>query len=118
MVLKTGNLFKTLIWTAVLLCGVSIGQASAALIIDATEIGGDVVFSASGSLNVTGLVPTSTTFLLPQLMPSAPLLINTNGTPLNDYFNVLTGISPFGPGGFQLASSRSGDNFGFLGVAS
>ena len=43
------------IFAAVLLYGSSIGYASAAVVIDAQETGGDVVFSFAGALDLTGL---------------------------------------------------------------
>ena len=51
MVWKTA----TSIFTAALLYGGSIENASAAVIIDAQETGGNVVFSFSGTLDIGGL---------------------------------------------------------------
>lgn len=91
--------------------------AQAALIVNAEQVGGDVVFSteAGGSLDLSGLTfqgdfatasrvnPSNRDFLVGQPVGTSDLYSGIFSPPIN-----------FGSGGNSFADSSSGDHFGIL----
>jgi hypothetical protein len=93
------------------------GRAEAGVIIAFDEVGSDVVASASGTINLTGMsLFGSGTLIIPVVEPDVALV--TMGLPSTDFtlYQGLTGPSSFGPGGSTFASSGSGTPFGVQGV--
>lgn len=84
------------------------------LIIEARETGGDVVFTTSGSLDLTGWtksIGSSDSFITPNGGFIA------FGTPVSaDLYYLGSDLSPtnFGTGGYEESTSASGDPFSFL----
>lgn len=85
-------------------------HASAAATIRVTESGGDVVISATGSLNTAGLTFSASSSSGQGVHPAASFLEVSSGTV--DLYNSVSGPSSFGSGGFKFPSSGSGDRFG------
>jgi hypothetical protein len=85
-------------------------HASAATIITLEQVGSDVVATASGSIDLTGLTHGSFTngglsFLAPD---DGDIIIQGAA---DDEYSGFTGPGSFGPGDITYASSHSGDNF-------
>jgi hypothetical protein len=92
------------VFCALLIIGTAT-QAGAALIIDVFQSGNNVVATATGSLDFTGLRPgTSGASVLTN--PSLGILLVGVGAPSNLY--IVSGPISLGPGGLSLASSSSG----------
>lgn len=94
----------------------------AAVVIDITEQGGNVVATASGTLNLSGL-STGGSGTQPAFMsPSTGILML--GSPSGNSFDVYTGLltppnnGVFGTGGSTITSTHSGDFLGLIGVNS
>jgi len=89
------------------------GPARATVLVTALEVGGDVVLTGSGSLDLTGTVLFNTVAPSGYLAPNTAQLILSGGSPMGQY--IVAGLAspgPFGTGGGVLASSASGDAFG------
>ena len=91
-------------------------QADAALIVDIKEVGGSVVYTVSGSLNVSGFPSFNTLWNGTALNPSLGMVsIDTIGPfSCDEYSNLFDSPASliYGTGGEAYpASSQSGDNF-------
>jgi len=91
------------------------GPARATVIVTALEVGGDVVLSGSGTLDLSAWTLIATTIAYGVMGPSNPSLVigPAVADSVDEYF--LTGpvaSSPFGPGPNASATSGSGDKFG------
>jgi len=101
--------------TAAVVTAFAAGSADATVIIDVTEVGGDVVFSAAGSLDLTGASPAGSYFAYtPGFIPGGSnwYVAPGPGGPTTAYaFTSFDG--PFGTSlaFFSPPSSVSGDNF-------
>lgn len=89
----------------------------AAMIITASEVGGDVVFHGSGNLVLTGFPSSSGGILSPAIHPVVGLAWLGPNSAVVDTYAGLTGPADFGPGNFTFASTGSGDPFGFYAFA-
>jgi hypothetical protein len=85
-------------------------SSGADIVITAVETGGNVVFTATGSLDVSGLTPTPSGDFLARFEPSAAVI--DFGGP-GDLYDLAISGGPIGPGGSIIASSRFGDTVGF-----
>jgi hypothetical protein len=88
-------------------------QARATVIINAAEVGGDVVFSYSGTIDLTGLgAPTAdgTANMNSAINPNFGAVLVGNGQVMDFWQGPYTFI-PFGPGGFAAPSSEAGPGF-------
>ena len=94
---------------AVALAGSLARPADAAVIIDVTEIGGDVVAVFSGSLDTTGLVFANNVQTPAGVNPGFGFI--GVGAAARTFFDGINGPSSFGPGGFLEADSAFGDYF-------
>lgn len=77
------------------------------------QIGSDVVFSYSGSVNLTGLTPLGNGVLNNAIVPLIAVFRSAPSGVLMDRYD-FTAIAtiPFGSGGAQFTTLSSGDNFG------
>jgi hypothetical protein len=85
-------------------------HASAAMILTLEQAGSDVVVTASGSIDLTGLT------YIASLSGGQSLLVPNGGVIAiqganDDQYSGITGPGSFGAGGTAFASSQSGDNF-------
>jgi len=103
-----------LVAVAMLVVGTS---ASAAVVINAIESGGHVVFSFSGSVDLTGATSTGGTAVSSVINPGVPL-VDFGGT-LSDSYNLANGNgTTFGTSGAHFASiHNTGDIFVYVGSA-
>jgi hypothetical protein len=89
------------------------GSTRAGIIVNVLQSGPDVVATGSGTIDLTDLIFQFSGAAQGSIFPSSPQIIQ--GTPVftpDDNYTGLTGVpGPFGPGGFTVASSGSGDKF-------
>ena len=90
-------------------------KAQAALVLTASEVGGDVVITGSGTVNLTDLTFINTGGANPMILPSRSVVIlGRQGS--TDIYSGIDGPSSFGPGSTGSnpgsASASSGDIFG------
>jgi hypothetical protein len=119
-----GNMkLKQLVMSATLTFVVS-PSANAGIIIDANQVGSDVVFDYSGSVNTDGLNAFNTGSSLAAGVGTEPpiyfIRIGPTGSDQQIYTGLTTIAPYFGTGGYTDASSSSGDVFSltnFLGGA-
>jgi hypothetical protein len=90
------------------------GSARATLMINAIEVGSDVVFTLSGSVDLNSLLSTSGGPTSLAIYPSAGIVSMGGGNVVFQFLQNLSGPSNFGSGGVSLASSSAGDSFSFL----
>jgi hypothetical protein len=94
--------------------------SKAALIIDVSEAGGDVVITASGVLN---FAPTSggSSSTVSMVWPTSPygsiILVGSTSAANVDSYSGISGPSSFGAGPMVVATSGSGDTVGVIGNA-
>jgi hypothetical protein len=108
------NLLK---WAGAAALGLAVvgAPAEASVVIDVSEVGGNVVATGGGRVDLSGL-----TFFATggsggaAMQPSFGLMdIGGIGSPLFlDEYPGVAGPASFGPGGFTFASTSSGDRFG------
>jgi hypothetical protein len=98
--------------SAALLFLVGAINSHASLIVTATEVAGDVVFSGGGSADLTGLLLDSTPGVGAGSIANFPKLIMADG--LGWVFGITSGPSNYGAGSTMFASSFSGDLFGIF----
>jgi hypothetical protein len=85
------------------------------LIVTATEVAGDVVFSGGGSADLTGLVLDSTPAVGAGSIANFPKFIMADGADGASWvFGITSGPSDYGTGSTMFASSFSGDLFGIF----
>jgi hypothetical protein len=83
---------------------------SADIVINAVEIGGDVVFSYSGSIDLSGLgAPLLGIILFTRIQPDSGTIVF--GGILDVYFGLPVSFPVFGTGGNSFPDSRAGDEF-------
>jgi PEP-CTERM motif len=90
------------------------GQAKSDAVIDITQVGGDVVATASGAIDLTGLTQgLSGIILAPGFVSPADgeAVVGANGASFDEYSGV-SGPASFGPGSFTPGSSGSGGPIG------
>ena len=106
---------KTLFLIACLISACAL-PAPATVIVNAIEIGGNVVFAGGGTLNLADLVTGSPTAINAGIVPSGEIaLLGANPTtsaPVNFYEGGVVSPGPFGPGGATTGDLGSGDRFG------
>ena len=111
-----GNSIYRRVLAAVVLA-LSFGTARAGVIIEITQVGPNVVATASGSIDLTGLTLLGTDMgstYGSEMNPSNAYIIV--GTAFRiDEFTGLSGPSSFGNGGYTQATSGSGDFISVLG---
>ncbi len=91
------------------------GPADAGVVIDVSEVGGNVVTAGSGAIDLTGL-----TFVQSQLLPAPGLMqpskgglvVGSAGQVMIDLYRGADGPTSFGPSAYTAANSGSGDGFG------
>ncbi len=106
---------KTLICAAVAAGAASFAStASAAVTIDIVQRGGDIVATASGALDLTGLKALGERDQHPWVIGSVGA-ITLGPDAHGDSYITLTGPASFGPGFLVGASSSSGDTFTLVG---
>jgi MYXO-CTERM domain-containing protein len=90
--------------------------AQAAVVFNLQEVGTDVVLSGSGTLNLAGLTKDSAFANRRGLVvPSYPMATVGGTSPVPvDLYQGITGSTGFGSGTGTVASSGSGDTFGFI----
>lgn len=92
------------------------GRADAAAVIKITEVGGNVVVSAAGSLNTEALTFSETSNSAAGIDSTSSFLEVSTGP--TDIYTSISGPSSFGTGSFTFPSSGSGNRFGIrVGVA-
>ena len=74
------------------------GQAKASVVIDVNQVGGDVVFSVTGSLNMTGAIP----ILAPRVSLTSTLLTQIGFIPGGNNWYIATGLTVNPPPNFRL----------------
>ena len=81
------------------------------IVLNATQVGSDVVLSGGGTANVDGLTfinhNTNAAFLWPEMG-----VFLTNSDDNDMYYGGISGPTSLGPGGFTAATSGTGDLFG------
>jgi hypothetical protein len=91
------------------------GHAEARVVIDVSEVGGNVITTGSGTVDLTGLSFSSSS--LPQagaLFASAGSVSVGSSSP-GDLYSGAIGPASFGAGGFIIPFERSGDLLGLFG---
>jgi hypothetical protein len=92
-----------------------VDSARAEVIVTASQVGADVVFSASGTADVTDLGTPTLSLSSPGLNTAeARIYLGTGTNVADEYFSGISGPASFGPYAQPLAISGSGD---FLGIA-
>ena len=110
---------KCLIASAGLLLGIATSSSQAAVIINATQVGGDVVITSSGTINLAGLQHWSNGSTSGGLIsPSTGYLITGYTAGLIRLYRNYTGPTSWGTGGFSYDTTSIGDTFGFSNNAS
>ncbi len=101
-----------LLLALIALTGVCALPARATVIVDATEVGGNVVFAGGGTFNLAGLVFLGGGAGLPVIDPANSVVV-VGGGPVaaNDYAGILP-PGAFGMGGLTYADLAFGDLFG------
>ena len=108
-----GRAAKLLAATTALTMVVAAGRAEAAVVIDITQVGSNVVITGSGTLDTTGLTYDYSTYAPTEVVPSYnTILIGTYAGPVDIYSGFTSPVGNLGPGGTTAASSGSGDTFG------
>jgi hypothetical protein len=106
---------KTLFLIACLMAAGAL-PARAIVIVNATEIGGNVVFAGGGTLNLADLAGPSSTGSNAGIFPSSEIaLLGANpstSVPVDFYSGGVVSPGPFGPGGGTIGDLGSGDRFG------
>jgi hypothetical protein len=97
--------------SAVMLIGLSAPPAQAGYVVDLTQVGGDVVATGSGAIDLTGLSFGISAGSSSRMAPAEGIIV-TGGTGEFDLFDAITGPGSFGSGGLTFASSGSGDLVG------
>jgi hypothetical protein len=87
------------------------GPAEASVVIDVSEVGGNVVVKGGGTVDLTGLSFHAEGSVESGMIPSFGG-INAGSFGSTDFYQGATGPASFGPGGLSFASSSSGDAFG------
>lgn len=82
------------------------------IVINAVETGDDVVFSYSGSIDVSGLGTPQLVLLLTRIQPDSGTLVWGG---VSDVYSGLPVFPVFGTGGNSFADSRTGDEFATIG---
>lgn len=82
------------------------------IVINAVETGGDVVFSYSGSIDLSGLGAPQTGILLTRIQPDSGTIVYGG---VSDIYSGLPVFPVFGTGGNSFPDSRAGDNFATIG---
>ena len=90
------------------------GQAKATVVIDVNQVGGDVVFSATGSLNMTGAIPV----LDPGVSLTSTLLTQIGFIPGGNNWYIAPGLTVFPPLGRRLHSPWCGGPIAFYQLTS
>ncbi len=81
-------------------------------VIDFTEVGGNVVVTASGEIDLTGLSYQYSTYAPTEIVPSEATVLIGTASGAVDVYTGISGPTPFGTGGTTAASSGSGGTFG------
>ncbi len=106
---------KVFLW-AVLAMAVITAPVRSAVIAQASEIGGDVVITATGSYDISGLtlIQSDVAFLSNEtgVDPADGTLFFLTST--TDIYEGVTSVPSFGTGAYALADSVSGDTFGVM----
>lgn len=99
---------------AFILSLLSVCQTQAAVIVTASEVSGDVIFDASGALNLAALSEGSVSGI-GLIAPSSPAIIVGNATQggADLYTGTFTAPDPFGNGGVAFADTGFGGLVGF-----
>ncbi len=84
------------------------------ILVTAVESGGNVIFSGSGTADLSGLAPGANIGINRFIIPNeAEVLIGGEGSLLDaDAYSISAGPSSFGSGGFNFATDSTGDRFG------
>ncbi|WP_269539643.1 PEP-CTERM sorting domain-containing protein [Cerasicoccus fimbriatus] len=90
----------------------TVSIADAAVVINAAEVGGDVVFTGSGTLDTTGLTKDITGGYASILVPAQGIFVSTTGT--MDFYFINGPLVAFGSSLGTAASSQTGDSLGVL----
>jgi len=91
--------------------------ASATLLVDASQVGSDVVFTASGTLDLTGLTLNNNTSCLGLARPALEILcVGPKPSQPVDVYRSLTSPGAFGTSTLNLADFGSGDMVGVSGT--
>lgn len=109
-----GAAMKKIMSLAVLAFAAWAGTANAGMIIIASEVGGDVVFSATGSLDLTGasLVGEGSSYNEAEISGGANWFLAPGSGGAYDAYAMTSSDGAFGTSAaFVPASSSSGDNF-------
>ena len=88
-------------------------HAQGALMIIAEEVGGNVVITGSGSLDLSGLTKTTTNIVFARVNPSASTIVVGSTSARDLYAGDITSPTDFGPGTGGFANSGSDGLFGF-----
>ncbi|WP_309397665.1 PEP-CTERM sorting domain-containing protein [Cerasicoccus maritimus] len=86
------------------------GNLPAAIVLNMTEVGGDVVMTMSGQLNLLGLTSSGSGSFNAVVDPSS-LELRTVST-VSEFYSGISGPGDIGTGGATLATSGVGDAFG------
>jgi hypothetical protein len=91
------------------------GRADASVVIDITQVAGNVVATGSGTIDLSGLTLVDSTVLgsSPQITPGEAFVVVGTPSSGQDSYSGLSGPSSFGSGSSIFGSSGSGDLLGF-----
>jgi hypothetical protein len=92
----------------------SVAEANASVIFTLQLVGNDYIMTGSGSLDLTGLTPTHTFAIDPQISAKTFFLVGAKGQTFQEYDGPITGPTSIGPADWHslLADSGTGDLFG------
>ncbi len=111
------NGIKALVLGATLSLGIAAAPASAAYVVDITQVGNDVFVTGSGSINLAGLGnPGGGTTPIDAVLGASFGYLHVGSSPDQAYSGTVTGPSNFGTnvtGGYTVATSATGDVVGF-----
>jgi hypothetical protein len=109
--------FATLAFAMASALALPAGTTRAGAVITFEQVGNDVVATASGSLDLSGLGAPTDDFVQPGLVASIGYLVLSQQTTPNapdEVFSGATGPSSFGSGGFFAPSFGTGDTVGVV----
>jgi hypothetical protein len=113
------KVLKTLFALAALIVACAL-PARAIVIVNATQIGGDVVFAGGGTFNLSDLSGPLSTASNAGIVPSSAIALfganpSNTSVPVDFYFGGVVSPGSFGPGGGTIGDLGSGDRFGVYG---
>jgi hypothetical protein len=109
--LVTRHSLAAILALLITLCAHSVQAAGYVVTLD--QVGSNVVATGSGAIDLTGLTLSGHSSFGGAIDPSSMFIVTGVNSGTQPFYTGFTGPANFGSGGFQSASSSSGDTVGF-----